>query len=312
VKISIVTATLNSAQFLEACIASVADQSGAEIEHIIVDGGSGDATLAIARQYPGVTVLERPGCGIYEAWNIGLTAATGEFVGFCNSDDFYAPDTIARVAAAAVAYPDAWLISGRARQFRHDEGGRMITVAEYGDPLADRLRFEALDIFGPAPNARFFARKLFDRFGDFDTRYRLCSDCAFLMEVARAELPVVTLDETVYFYRSHARSTTLGGRLENFTVTLDEKLRMGEAFLKGRSLNVVQRRHLHEAMSVQLASTIWVNIRARRYDQVLKLLGRLRYFRPGAYGALLRHLTPLALVPRAGRLIRRMVARRAN
>jgi glycosyltransferase involved in cell wall biosynthesis len=312
VKISIITATLDSARFLEACIASVGEQGGAEIEHILVDGGSSDATLAIARGHPRIIVLERPGCGIYEAWNIGLTVATGAFIGFCNSDDFYAPEAIARVAIAVAAHPDAWLVSGRSVQFRHDESGHMVEIATYADPPMDRLRFEGLDLFGPAPNARFFARKLFDRFGEFDTRYRLSSDCAFLMKLALAELPVVWLDEIIYYYRSHPHSTTLGGQLDNFTITLDEKLRIGREFLSSGNLNAGQRHHLDEAMSRQLASTIWANIDAWRYGRAIMLLGRLSAFRPDAYASLFRYLAPVLLLSPATRILRRLSSGRRN
>src|SRR3974390_2283631 len=116
-KFSIITATLNSAEFLGHCIRSFLDQKFANTEHIIVDGGSIDATLSIARRYPHLTILEHPGTGIYEAWNVGLAQATGNVIGICNSDDFYAPNTFERVLQVIDADDRYSMISGKAIEF---------------------------------------------------------------------------------------------------------------------------------------------------------------------------------------------------
>lgn len=189
-KISVITATLNSAEFLHECIASVLRQEGGEVEHIIVDGGSTDDTLQIARSNSHLLVIVQPGCSIYEAWNIGLDVATGDLIGFCNSDDYYAPNAFARIRQQASARPDAWMISGKSVRFTHQPAGNEVILGEHFDKVPNRLHFEDLDVFGPAPNARFFTRKLISRIGKFDTRFRLASDCSYLMEIALLRLPV--------------------------------------------------------------------------------------------------------------------------
>ena len=88
-KISIITATYNSAASLNDCLVSVRSQKIAA-EHIIVDGASKDATLEIARSYPHVSrIISEPDNGIYDAMNKGIIASTGEIIGILNSDDFY-------------------------------------------------------------------------------------------------------------------------------------------------------------------------------------------------------------------------------
>jgi glycosyltransferase len=94
VKITIVTAVLNSKDFIEECIQSVLHQTHKNIEHIVIDGGSTDGTLETIKKYQsGIAKLvsERDD-GIYDAMNKGIRLATGEVIGILNADDFY-PDS---------------------------------------------------------------------------------------------------------------------------------------------------------------------------------------------------------------------------
>lgn len=89
-KISIVTATYNSAATVRDTLESIASQTYENIEHIIIDGVSSDQTLDIVAQYPHVAkVSSEKDKGIYDAMNKGIQIATGEVIGILNSDDFY-------------------------------------------------------------------------------------------------------------------------------------------------------------------------------------------------------------------------------
>ena len=93
-KITIVTAVLNSKDFIEDCIQSILHQTHKDIEHIVIDGGSTDGTVGTIEKYQlGITkiVSERDN-GIYDAMNKGIRFATGEVIGILNADDFY-PDS---------------------------------------------------------------------------------------------------------------------------------------------------------------------------------------------------------------------------
>lgn len=102
-KISIVTASYNSAATIADTLSSVALQTYRDHEHIVVDGASKDSTLQIVRAHngPGLKLVSEPDRGIYDAMNKGLAMATGEVVGFLNSDDIYAdPQVLERIAQA--------------------------------------------------------------------------------------------------------------------------------------------------------------------------------------------------------------------
>jgi len=100
-KISIITATWNSASTIENAILSVASQTYRDVEHIIVDGNSSDATLEIVFRHEDKIdkLISEPDHGIYDAMNKGIALSTGDIVGILNSDDFYAnPHVLADVA----------------------------------------------------------------------------------------------------------------------------------------------------------------------------------------------------------------------
>lgn len=103
-KISIVTITYNAARTLQRTLDSVACQTYADIEHLIIDGASKDATVAIAERYKAashheVVIQSEPDKGLYDAMNKGLLKATGDYLVFLNAGDtLYAPDTIETVA----------------------------------------------------------------------------------------------------------------------------------------------------------------------------------------------------------------------
>jgi len=95
IKISIITATLNSADTLASCLDSVRRQ-GVDVEHILIDGGSTDGTLDIAESYNDdiAKLVTEPDQGIYDAMNKGIRMATGDVIGILNADDFYASNLV--------------------------------------------------------------------------------------------------------------------------------------------------------------------------------------------------------------------------
>ena len=104
-KISIITVTRNSALFINDCLASVKRQKYNDIEHIIIDGASTDETLKLLelKREQLKTVISEPDKGIYDAMNKGIRIATGDIIGFLNSDDFYANNEVLSKVASILA-----------------------------------------------------------------------------------------------------------------------------------------------------------------------------------------------------------------
>ena len=90
-KVSIITISFNSALTIEETLKSVKNQSYNDIEHIIIDGKSNDDTINICNNYPHlVKIICEKDKGVYDAFNKGLKIASGDVIGFLNSDDTFA------------------------------------------------------------------------------------------------------------------------------------------------------------------------------------------------------------------------------
>ena len=101
--VSIVTPTLDRVDLLRHTIESVKRQTHANLEHIIVDGGSTDGTLELLTRYEGsypMRWVSEPDDGMYQAINKGLRSASGDILAYLNSDDLYFPWTVDTVVEA--------------------------------------------------------------------------------------------------------------------------------------------------------------------------------------------------------------------
>ena len=115
--VSILTPSFNQAQWLGDNLGSVAAQTYQRTEHIIIDGGSTDASLDILRRRAGPSVRWRsePDRGQSDAINKAFADAGGEVIGWLNSDDaYFSRDTVALVVDAFHRHPDADVVYGHA------------------------------------------------------------------------------------------------------------------------------------------------------------------------------------------------------
>jgi glycosyltransferase involved in cell wall biosynthesis len=216
--LTLITATLNAARYIEQAFASV-PKPPAVVQHIVIDGGSTDATLDICRRSTSTEIVAAPGSSIYEAWNIGVERALGDWVMFLNADDELVGGAVDIVAASFTARPDAEIVAGRAEMIDRDTPGvapRILVAAPGG-----RLEVEQLALGVPAINAMAFRRSVFERHRLFDTHYRLAGDRAFLLRLALSPAPpvVAITGAVLYRYYSHAGSLTLQR-------SLDQRLRI--------------------------------------------------------------------------------------
>src|SRR5260370_28391742 len=121
--ITIVTPTLNAAQFLAECLESVKSQGWPAVEHLVVDGGSQDRTKQLALD-SGAVWLARPRLNQSAAINVGLRAGRGEVVSWLNADDLYTAGTIGFVAERFASDPDLDVLVGDCQ-----------VIDEHGQPL---------------------------------------------------------------------------------------------------------------------------------------------------------------------------------
>ena len=185
-KVSVITVAYNSAATIADTLRSVAAQNYPNIEHIVIDGASTDATLEIVQGEGGhvaKTVSERDS-GIYDAMNKGLRLASGDIVGFLNSDDAYADTEVVRRLARAMSDPAADAVYGNLVFVAQDDPLRIV---RYWQPAPYKAGACAGGWMPPHPTL-YVRKSVLDRVGGFDTSYRLQADfelCLRLFEVHR-------------------------------------------------------------------------------------------------------------------------------
>lgn len=205
--ISVVTVCFNSAATIEASLQSVATQTWDAREHIVIDGGSTDATLAIVERYhAGLShVVSEPDRGIYDAMNKGLAVATGDVVAFLNSDDRYVDSDVLTVVAQTFLRDNVEAVFGDVDFVRPDDPDMVVRRYSSSRFQPSRLKMGLM----PAHPALFMRRSVFDRVGPFKPAYRIAGDFEF---VARAfgggRLPYTYLPQVMVRMRTGGASTS--------------------------------------------------------------------------------------------------------
>ena len=177
--LSLITASYNSARTIADTLRSVNVQTYPQIEYLVVDGGSKDDTMAIvAREGERVTsAVSEPDKGIYDAYNKGLKRATGDVIGFINSDDYYcAPDVIENVTKA-FEDPTVEAVHADLVYVDPENTGRIERHWKSRPATVENLRRG----FIPAHPTLFLTRAAYDKVGEYDTSYRLAADYDFML-----------------------------------------------------------------------------------------------------------------------------------
>ena len=184
--ITLVTVVFNGAATLEHTIRSVIEQTYDNVEHIIIDGGSIDATLDILRKYEGSIDywVSENDSGIYDAMNKGITLARGEIVAFINADDFYASPGVLTTVAAAFKSSGADCCYGDLCYVSQVDPTRTVRYWRSADFVPGS--FEK-SWFPPHPTF-FVRRSVYQRLGGFDLSFKIAADFELMLrylEVAR-------------------------------------------------------------------------------------------------------------------------------
>src|SRR6266446_4518865 len=112
IDVSVVTPSLNMVGYLERCVASVADQEGVRAEHLVMDGGSRDGTVAWLAAQPSLVSEIRRDNGMYDAVNRGFRRARGRIIAHLNCDEQYLPGTLATAIKYFDTHPNVDVLFG--------------------------------------------------------------------------------------------------------------------------------------------------------------------------------------------------------
>ena len=209
--VSVVTPSLNAAEFLDQTIRSVLAQDYPRIEYLVLDGGSTDGTLEILECYRGrLEFTSAPDAGVAEAINRGFQKARGEILAWLGADDLYLPGAISAAVAALDEDPAAAAVYGEGQWIGADGHiiGRYPTVAPY-NPAAFRRE---CPICQPAC---FMRREAVEAVGGLDVSLRSAFDYDLWIRLSK-RYPFRAIPQSLAQSRMHPRNISLRGKERMF------------------------------------------------------------------------------------------------
>jgi hypothetical protein len=246
--ISVVIVNWNRRNFLHACLTSVARQTGAEFETIVVDNGSSDGSADMAAGEFGARVIRNPeNRGFCAANNQGIAAARGEFVALLNNDAEAEPGWLAALHRAGTRAPEIGMVASKVLVWedlrRIDKAGHLIYPDGQnkgrGSGALDTGQFDREEeVLWPDGCAALYRKKMLDQIGGFDEDFFAYGDDAELGLRARiAGWKCLYTPEAVV---RHHRSATLGKD-------------------SPRRLELIERNRLLLALKLFPWSLLWLN-----------------------------------------------------
>lgn len=214
-KISVVTPSFNQGKYIEQTILSVLHQDYPDVEHLVIDGGSTDETLAVLDRYRDrlAGVVSEKDRGQSHAINKGMAMATGRIVTWLNSDDMLAPGALA-AAALALHTSGADMVAGVCRLYRDGVlADQHITSCADGQPLPLQ---DLLDLDGCWNAGQFFyqpevlfTRELWEKAGGrVDEGLYYSMDYELWLRFAQAGARVHVVGRPVAHFRVHDEQKT--------------------------------------------------------------------------------------------------------
>lgn len=200
-KISILTPSFNQGQYIENNIRSVMNQDWDDVEHIIIDGGSTDNTLNVLKNYPHLKWVSEPDEGQADALNIGLTMATGDIIGWINSDDYYKKNIFKEVITAFGNEPVRWVVGNIFSTYPSFGITEKVTSPE----ITYKRLLKSPDIV--RQQAAFFKKDVLIATGGWNKKYHMAMDFDLWVRLAKKESPKMVNREWAYF-RHHDHQKT--------------------------------------------------------------------------------------------------------
>ncbi|HSY17971.1 MAG TPA: glycosyltransferase [Candidatus Acidoferrales bacterium] len=188
-KFSIITPSFRNSAWLKLCIASVADQSGVEFEHIVQDSCSDDGTQDWLPQDKRVSAFIEKDAGMYDAVNRGYRRATGDILAYLNCDEQYLPGALKAVRDFFEKNPQVEVVL--AGSIVTDGDGRYLCHRHSMVPTAQQVWFR----FPILTSSIFIRRRVIHGRGlFFDTRWRDLGDFHWVLSLMKNQVPMAVCD----------------------------------------------------------------------------------------------------------------------
>ena len=203
VPVSVIVPVRNAAAYLAAALASIQSQQPAPAEVIVIDGGSADDSVAIARAHE-TRVIAQDGCGLGAARNQAIRASQQPNIAFCDGDDRWAPGALARRMDMLATNPQCWVVIGRViREQLANTEASPAQLEQVGRPVP-----------GFTPGAMIARRSTFEEIGFFDETLKISSDSDWFVRLQQSPNPAIQIEDVVLY--KGARGASLSSDVEAY------------------------------------------------------------------------------------------------
>jgi len=207
-KISVIVPVYNSEKYLRRCIDSLLTQSFTNFEIIAVNDGSTDNSLEILREYKAkdsrIIVIDKPNEGVSATRNCGIEVAKGEYIMFCDSDDFVHPQFCELLLDAAANNNEDFVVCGSKRTNNSSIDKRTYSLNEY-----QNVSYYYLFQYGltaPIWNKIYKTKVIKDNNIKFDTSFLVAEDVLFNSRYLQYCKGCVFINHILYYYYNNESS----------------------------------------------------------------------------------------------------------
>jgi glycosyltransferase involved in cell wall biosynthesis len=208
-RISIVMPSYNQAAFLEDAVMSILEQDYPNLEFIVLDGDSTDGSQTILEKYSARLTYwqSRPDKGQLDVLIKGFEMATGDLLGWVNSDDVLLPGALRAVAEAHARNPKAGLIGGN--YILIDQAGKVTRVKRHAAHAALFARFGMVAVNQPGS---VVTRAAYTHVAGFDRRFDYVMDTDLYFRILTSGYSYAHVDRWLAAFRIHSRAKTVAHR----------------------------------------------------------------------------------------------------
>lgn len=251
IQISIITAVYNRFETVGQAIKSVQTQTHGNVQHVVIDGASRDGTLQLLQALisPASVLVSEPDEGIYDALNKGVALCSGEVIGLMHSDDFFADDRVLADVATAFADPAVDAVYGDLDYVSARDTSKIIRHWRAGPYLRERLAWGWM----PPHPTLFLRRRVIERWGGYDTRYRISADYDCILR---------------YFGQGHVQAAYLPRVLVKMRVGGESNASLRKVFRKSwEDWQAMRRNRIGNLGGI--GSLVWKNLsKVRQFDRL--------------------------------------------
>ena len=224
--ISVVIPAYNASSFLEESVTSALDQTLSAIEVIIVDDGSTDSTLKIARQLASlddrVRVYSKQNEGVEKTRNLGIEKASSEWIAFLDADDRWLKSKLELQMAFLQSNPSVSAVSTYGRYFSERKG--VFGVLQYG-PVSDDEYHDLIALGNPVwllTSSVLCRRDILLNLGGFDASFMGAAEDLDMWTRIAENVPVQTVPKHLVEFRISSGSASM----EKFNIIQENTIRV--------------------------------------------------------------------------------------